>query len=61
MTRTRSEALLRLELSGSVGLLAFGAADPDRFGSDQGTDLLTFFAAAVERLLTQHLSAPDED
>jgi uncharacterized protein YigA (DUF484 family) len=61
MTRTRSEALLRLELSGSVGLLAFGAADPDRFGSDQGTDLLTFFGAAVERLLTQHLSAPDED
>jgi uncharacterized protein YigA (DUF484 family) len=61
MTRTRSEALLKLNLAGSVGLLAFGAADPDRFGSDQGTDLLTFFGAAVERLLTQHLSASDED
>jgi uncharacterized protein YigA (DUF484 family) len=61
MTRTRSEALLKLNLAGSVGLLAFGATDPDRFGSDQGTDLLTFFGAAVERLLTQHLSASDED
>jgi hypothetical protein len=60
MTRTRSEALLKLDLAGSVGLLAFGATDPDRFGSDQGTDLLTFFGAAVERLLTQHLSASDE-
>lgn len=60
MTRTRSEALLRLDLAGSAGLLAFGADDPDRFGTDQGTDLLTFFGATVERLLTQHLSAPDE-
>ena len=59
MTRTRSEALLKLDLAGSAGLLAFGATDPDRFGSDQGTDLLTFFGAAVERLLTQHLSAAD--
>jgi uncharacterized protein YigA (DUF484 family) len=61
MTRTRSEALLKLDLAGSVGLLAFGAADPDRFGADQGTDLLTFFGAAVERLLTQHLSASDDE
>ena len=61
MTRTRSEALLKLDLAGSLGLLAFGATDPDRFGSDQGTDLLTFFGAAVERLLTHHLSASDEE
>ncbi|HUS52859.1 MAG TPA: DUF484 family protein [Thermohalobaculum sp.] len=61
MTRVRSEALLKLDLAGSIGLLAFGATDPDRFGADQGTDLLTFFGAAVERLLTQRLSAADEE
>ena len=61
MTRTRSEALLRLDLGGSVGLFAFGAADPDRFGPDQGADLLTFFGAIVERLLTQHLSESGTD
>jgi len=54
-TYVRSEALLRLDL-GSTGLLAFGAADPDRFGPDQGTDLLTFFGGVVERLLTAHLA-----
>jgi uncharacterized protein YigA (DUF484 family) len=61
MTRTRSEALLRLELAGSVGLFAFGAADPDRFSPDQGADLLTFFGAIVERLLTRHLSESGTD
>jgi len=59
LTRTRSEALLRLDLAGSTGLLAFGAADPDRFGPDQGIDLLTFFGRVVERLLTRHLAVPD--
>ncbi len=54
-TYVRSEALLRLDI-GSAGLLAFGAADPDRFGPDQGTDLLTFFGGIVERLLTGHLA-----
>ncbi|MCH8952531.1 MAG: DUF484 family protein, partial [Proteobacteria bacterium] len=58
LTRTRSEALLRLDLAGSTGLLAFGAADPDRFGPDQGVDLLTFFGGIVERLLSRHLGAP---
>jgi uncharacterized protein YigA (DUF484 family) len=42
-------------------LLAFGAADPDRFAPDQGTDLLTFFGAAIGRLLTLHLSESDTD
>jgi uncharacterized protein YigA (DUF484 family) len=57
LTRTRSEALLRLDLAGAAGLLAFGAADPDRFGPEQGVDLLTFFAGVVERLLARHLGA----
>jgi len=59
LTRTRSEALLRLDLAGAAGLLAFGAADPDRFGPEQGIDLLTFFGSVVERLLTRHLGALD--
>jgi hypothetical protein len=58
MTRSRSEALLRLDLAGGTGLLAFGAQDPDRFGPDQGVDLLTFFGSVVERLVSRHLGAP---
>ncbi len=59
MTRTRSEALLRLDMAGSAGLLAFGTRDPDRFSPDQGTDLLTFFSGVVERLMTRHLAEAD--
>ncbi|HSF96542.1 MAG TPA: DUF484 family protein [Thermohalobaculum sp.] len=55
-TRARSEALLRLNLGGSTGLLAFAAQDPDHFGPDQGVDLLTFFGGVVERLAARHLS-----
>ncbi|MEM7177884.1 MAG: DUF484 family protein [Pseudomonadota bacterium] len=54
---SQSEALLRLDLGGVTGLLAFGAADPERFGPDQGIDLLTFTARVVETLLTRHLSS----
>ena len=60
MKRIGSEALLTFDLGGSAGLLAFGARDPDRFGPDQGTDLLTFFGGVVERLLTRHLAEADE-
>ena len=56
-TRARSEALLRLELPDGAGLLAFGAHDPDRFGPEQGVDLLTFFASVVQRLISRHLDA----
>ena len=61
MKRVRSEALLKFDLGGSSGMLAFGSRDPDRFGPDQGTDLLTFFGGVVERLLTRHLAESDED
>lgn len=57
--RVRSEALLRLDLGGSPALLAYGAADPDRFGPEQGTDLLHFLAGVVERLLLQRLEAAE--
>ncbi len=56
MTSVRSEAMMRLDLEGAAGLVVFGAADPDRFGPDQGTELLTFFGRVVERLLMQRLA-----
>ncbi len=49
----QSEAVLRLDLGQTQmpGMVAFGAADPKRFAPDQGTDLLAFFAQALERIL----------
>lgn len=55
--RIRSEACLRLDIGGNGGLFVFGASDPDRFGPEQGTDLLHFFAGVVEQLLLQQLEA----
>lgn len=56
-TRARSEALIRLDLGSTAGLAAFGASDPDRFGPEQGTELLSFFGGVLERLLARHLAA----
>ncbi|MEE9452957.1 MAG: DUF484 family protein [Paracoccaceae bacterium] len=49
----RSEAILRLDLGSEKlpGMVAFGATDAKRFSTDQGTDLLSFFAHALERIL----------
>jgi hypothetical protein len=54
----RSEALLRLDLGAGKleGLLAFGAADANRFHPDQGVDLLTFLADVFERCLRRWLA-----
>jgi uncharacterized protein YigA (DUF484 family) len=52
----RSEALLRLDLGGTPGLLAFGASDQHRFHPEQGTDLLAFFGGVVERSLRRWLA-----
>jgi len=51
--RVSSEALLRLDLGQKQlpALLALGSEDVDRFGHDQGVDLLSFFASAFERVL----------
>ncbi len=48
-----SEALIRLDFGAGTapGLLAFGSKDPDRFGPEQGIDLLTFFGGVVERAI----------
>ena len=56
-TAVRSEAMVRLDLDGAVGLMVFGAEDPDRFGPEQGTELITFFGDVVERLLAQRLQS----
>lgn len=55
----QSEALLRLDIAGAPGMLAFGSSDPKKFDPQHGTDLLTFVAGVVERLLTQRLSDPE--
>ncbi|MGF1446070.1 MAG: DUF484 family protein [Pikeienuella sp.] len=57
LTSVRSEAMMRLDLDGAAALVVFGASDPDRFGPDQGIELLTFFRAVIERLLLNHLAA----
>ncbi len=51
--RVKSEALLRLDLGQKQlpAMLAFGSDNVDRFGPEQGVDLLTFFAEAFERIL----------
>jgi len=53
----RSEALLKLDLGPAnlPGLLAIGSEDPHQFNPNQGTDLLTFFAAAFERTMRRWL------
>lgn len=49
----RSEALLRLDLGVGhpPGLLVLGSEDPNMFKPGQGTDLLTFLGAVVERVI----------
>ncbi|MFQ5623567.1 MAG: DUF484 family protein [Paracoccaceae bacterium] len=57
-TWIQSEALMKLDLGPGrlPGLLAFGSEDPHRFHQDQGTDLLTFFAGAFERMMRRWLA-----
>lgn len=53
----RSEALLKLDLGEGrlPGMLAFGSEDPHQFRANQGTELLTFFTAAFERVVRRCL------
>jgi uncharacterized protein len=46
----RSQALLRMQLrrDAPMGVLAFGARDPEKFHPGQGTELLTFLGRVVE-------------
>lgn len=54
----RSEAAMRLDLGPGrlPGMLALGSSDAHQFRSNQGTDLLAFFAGAFERALRRWLS-----
>lgn len=56
--KIRSEACLLLDLGPErlPAMLVLGAADPDQFAPGQGTDLLSFFAAAFERSLVRHMA-----
>ncbi|MDG4648277.1 DUF484 family protein [Roseibacterium sp. SDUM158017] len=53
----KSEALLQLDLGAGrlPGLLVMGSEHPHQFRPTQGTDLLTFFAGAFERLMRRWL------
>ncbi|WP_369767158.1 DUF484 family protein [Falsihalocynthiibacter sp. BN13B15] len=54
----RSEAALKLDFGNGrlPGLLLLGSEDPHMFKSDQGTDLLAFFAGTFERAMARWLS-----
>lgn len=51
-----SEALIAFDLNGRAGLLAFGAAEPRRFSSEHGVDLVRFFGDVVALTLLRRLS-----
>lgn len=53
----RSEAIMRLDLGPGrlPGMLVLGAADPHQFRTNQGTDLLSFFAGVFERAMRRWL------
>ena len=53
-----SEAILRLDLGAGrlPGLLIFGSVDPNRFHSEQGTDLLTFLGSAFSLTMQRWLA-----
>ena len=56
----QSEALLRLNISQRtpVGLVAFGSRDPALFQEGQGTEMIGFLGAVLERLLRGWLELP---
>lgn len=56
----RSQALVRLSISpvSPPGLLALGARDPGAFHPGLGTELLSFLAGVVERLIATDLYLP---
>jgi uncharacterized protein YigA (DUF484 family) len=45
----QSVALIRLTLWERTGLLAFGAADPESFTAEMGSELIAFIARVIER------------
>ena len=56
----KSQALARLHASrrSPAGLLALGSRDPEKFHSGQASELLTFLARTLERLIRGWLHLP---
>ena len=54
--QVRSTALLKLDLGDRTALLALGARAPDGFDPRQGTELLSFFAHALQCCLRRWLT-----
>lgn len=54
----RSLALIALDFGPAIqpGLVAFGSREPSRFSCEQGTDLLCFLGAVVERAMRDWLA-----
>lgn len=54
----KSECLLRLDLGEGrlPGVLVLGSEDPHQFRPNQGTDLLSFFGQAFERILNRWMA-----
>ncbi len=46
-----SEALIRLNINGQEGMLALASRDRLTFRADQGTDMASFLARVIERIL----------
>lgn len=56
----RSQAVLKLFIGPEtpLGAVAFGSRDPDGFHEKQGTELVSFLAAVIERSLRRWLDVP---
>lgn len=54
----KSHALIRLHIAPNMpeALIAFGSRDPLLFANGQGTELVGFLGAVIERLLRQHIN-----
>lgn len=52
-SQMKSEAIIRLDWGPSEALLVFASKDRRAFRTDQGTELLAFFAKAIERIISR--------
>lgn len=54
-----SEAVVRLDFGAGArpGMLVFGAEDPERFGPEQGSDLILFFGGVVQRAIRRWVTS----
>lgn len=55
-TVVRSDALLRLKFTKTMGLLVFATRHPGYFDAEQGTDFLKFMGRVIAITLQRHLN-----